>query len=565
MDRAEGDLLFKATPSGVAVSLGGRSLTGNDPAASSLRRIPREVPSQTLVLLYSPLLGYGVQELRERLDPTSAMLLVELDDRLATIQHHEKSVIPNPLPEMAGQAWSVAGAVQIADQLIARYGIRRLLTVNLTGGTRLHTRDYAHLTRLVDDRIRLFWNNRGAQIRLGRRWITNLMRNALLDSLPLAALGKTLSPRVVLVGAGPNLDRHLEELQRSFASRAEAGRCPPEGVSLVALDTALPALAEAGLRPHLVFSMDGQLANAYDLMPWRWEGATLIADITVHPSIARRFPVERRAFFASRFSETVSLLHGPVLEGIPLVAPRGSVAPAALEILTTHLGVRHIVTVGVDFWYHPPRTHAMMTGPDRRMRATMARLLRNDGYEELLNRPGRTATLRDGQDAWCDGVLEDQARQMRQVVMELHQLYPGLEISTPDASGLPTGALLRADALRRVASATVGSIPADPAPKQPEHAAFRLRREALRGILHRLRAQEKHLTGATRADEAEGVFLDADLAFVLLDMPQWPLVVLRQEWARTHARGIARSVRDYRRRLERALRAGVDSNPPANP
>lgn len=562
MDSAEGGLRLEATPSGVAVFLKGRSLTGPDPSASSRRRLPLHTESQTLYVVFSPVLGYGLPEFFKRLEPATAVLLVELDPSLGALRDHEHSQIPDPLPLAVRYASSRFDALKTAETLVNGHAIRRLHRIHLTGGSRLHAREYEELARVIEERIHRFWANRGAEVRLGRRWIANLMRNTLLDALPLSSAGLALSSSVILVGAGPNLDRNVGELRRLFASSHRTHPPVPGSVSLAALDTALPALAEAGLRPDLVFSMDGQLANAYDLMPWRWDLTTLIADITVHPSIARRFPANRRAFFASRFSETVTFLHGPLLADIPQVAPRGSVAPAALEILVTRLGVRRVVTIGVDFWYRLPRTHAAMTGPDRRFRRTMDRLSRRDGFEELLFRPGRKNVLRDGTSSWCDGVLEDQAGQMRYLAEDLLLRYPDLQVQTPDAAGLPTGAALCEDALQWIAKGAASAVPLSSAAKSVADGQVPPgsgeRRKALMHVLERLRAQERSLDRhPDGGDSPVPVVLDADLDFVLLDMPQWPLILLRREWANAHHGRILRSVRDYRRRAERALLAAT--------
>ncbi len=557
MASADRRLKLDTTPSGVVVSYQGRRLTGQDPVRSCRRRLPENLTTQTLYLVFSPLLGYGIAETALHLPPTAALLLVEFEPALAELWEHSDAPTERALRGNVRYARNRENALAEAYRLIEDLAIRRVEAIHLTGGTRLHAQAYTELHGDVGELVQRFWSNRGTEIRLGRRWVANIMRNAPMESIALDELRTRISSTVVLVGAGPHLDRHREELRHTDPV-----------VTVAALDTALPALAASGITPDLVFSMDAQLANAYDLLPWRWDRTVLVADLTVHPSIVRRFSPERRAFFASRFSRSVRLLDDPLLQEILQVPPRGSIAPAAIEILVRHLGVRTVATVGVDFWYRPPRTHAAMTGPDRRMRATMHRLLRNDGFPEVLNRPVTETVLRTGEAVTSDTVLVDQARHVRQLVQELKVSFPDLAVYTADREGLDTGAVVREGVLSELARGQTGanghaspsgqtaagtpgaSLPGAHAPRaraSTDNNTARL--SALFDLLKRLRAQETRL--ATR--DAPTI-IDASLDFVLFDMPQWPLLTVRQDWAQLHREGILRSIRDYRRRLENALR-----------
>jgi hypothetical protein len=547
---AEQHLQLTVTPSGVTVALEGRLLNGSDPVASSLRRLPPDPGEQTLYLFFSPLLGYGVGDFARRLGPGSALILVELDRRLADLQHHRESEYRSPLPRSVQYARTAQEALRCASRLIQRYALRRVVTVYLSGGVRLHADQYRLIAESVQNVIQRYWSNRGTQIRLGRRWIANLLRNALLEAKNIEFFRKEAGTKAILVGAGPNLDRHIAYLENTF--RADA----PHGTLLVALDTALPALAAATIKPDIVVSMDSQLANVYDFMPWCWDDTVLFADITVHPGIPGKFPAGQRAFFASEFTEESILLREPILRGVPLLPARGSVAPAALELLVRYLGIRTVISVGIDFWYRSPRSHARMTGPDRRMRAAMTRLQYNDGYPSLLSRPASPVRLRDGAEERGDRILSDHAQQMEQAVRDLCVIYPDLELYTPDTEGLATGFLYRNRILENADLASVGAEAEKRGPTfdvSPDgHRLVATRVEALRELRARMDAQVAHLE-RYRQDETRPLFFDAGLDFTLLDMPQWPLITTRQEWFQMHHAGVLRSVRDYRRRLDRAI------------
>jgi hypothetical protein len=71
---------------------------------------------------------------------------------------------------------------------------------------------------------------------------------------------------------------------------------------------------------------------------------------------------------------------------------------------------------------------------------------------------------------------------------------------------------------------------------------------ALEHLRERLIAQE-----AVLADAARPLFLDSGLDFVIADLPQWPLMMLRREWVELHRARVLRAVRDYRRRLDASI------------
>ncbi|MFW5827059.1 MAG: hypothetical protein ACOCU4_03150, partial [Alkalispirochaeta sp.] len=77
------------------------------------------------------------------------------------------------------------------------------------------------------------------------------------------------------------------------------------------------------------------------------------------------------------------------------------------------------------------------------------------------------------------------------------------------------------------------------------------RTEALHALLRRLRTQEDRLQ-----TDGHPPILDSGLDFVLVDLPQWPLMTLSPQWMSLHRLRILRSVRDYRRRIEALLFRG---------
>jgi hypothetical protein len=557
-------------PEGPVVHVAGRPLTGPDAAASVRRRLTSsgdDSPEQTLFILASPLHAPPLKEWIATLPRASGVLIVELDPALATLPGTAPHRAFGPTVETAttpGDARSKAWT------LIRSRALRRVRMIGLTGGTRLHRAAYSRLEADVAALVQRFWNNRAAEIRLHRRWTANLFRNLALPGRPVHHLRERLPTRGILVGAGPSLDAALPLLREFFpVERRVPGETTATAAAsrgdfaLLAIDTALPSLAAAGIHPDLVFVMDGQLANAADFLPWRWDECIFVADASTHFSIPRRAAPDRLFWFVSRFSET-GLFRDPslleLLEDVPIVPPRGSVAPAAVQVAVEHLGMTEITCLGVDFWYRLPRSHALMSSSDRPARRTGNRLHHRNGHDRALARPWVPVTLRDGTKTTGDAVLVEQALSMAETVGSVSASIfvvggKGLEIGgvprnltelrelIEGARGDCRSAGTEGGTARGSAAAARTTIPGGSHPE-----AMRTRRAALEHLRDRLLRQE-----AILADSARPLFLDSGLDFVIADLPQWPLMTLRRDWVELHRQRILRAVRDCRRRLDASI------------
>lgn len=544
-----------ASSEGTHVYIAGRSLLGGHPRASQERRLPRSPAEQTLYLLVSPLLCEGCRTFLQNLPRSSAAVAMEYDDALASLW--EDATLPTSPQIDYVRSPDVAGAT--IGRFVAERAIRRVEVVSLSAGNRRRRQQYDETTVTANEVVQRYWLNRGTEIRLGRRWIANVWRNILMDSGDVRRLRESVPSRAVLIGAGPSLDLALPHLMPLLGRKEHRPM-------VVALDTALPALAAYDIPVDIVVAMDAQVANTADLVPRRFTEAVLVADITTHPSIVRSFAPDRRLFFASAAAPLAMYATphgdpvGTILHGIPLLPPRGSVAPSALEYLVEHLGIRDVVLVGVDFWYQPPRTHADHATAHRAFLRTHRRLSGSGGSARILARPFRPERTVDGTVVPADAILADQAEQFRRLIAEENNAGPR---GTPRVvrfvpAGLPlaTAEVSRAELSEFLIPTSAWRVP-NSLRSEAHDEENTQRRSAVTALLRRLNEQERSLADTDRA-----LHLDAGLDFAWFDLPQYPLCTRRVDWAELHRGRLLRAVRDHRRRLERALAA---TTPPAFP
>ena len=183
--------------------------------------------------------------------------------------------------------------------------------------------------------------NDEARKRFAGRYLLNSLTNlpAILAEGDAAALdGLWAGKPVVVVAAGPSLDRNLAELH------AVADR-----VLIVAVDTAVRPLLAAGIRPQIVVAVDPSELNARHLRGLSdVRGMWLVAEGSVDPTVMGQFAGRTFTFKVSNHHPWPWLtMQGAARGGLQAW---GSVLTTAFD-LGVHLGADPIAFVGADLAY----------------------------------------------------------------------------------------------------------------------------------------------------------------------------------------------------------------------
>ncbi len=400
----------------------------NPRAAAARRAAAAVIPSRHLIIIPSPLLWYGVDRLMAREDAPAAVLCVEVDRNLATLSAQN---IPPALQDDPRITFLTGDDQATLDAALTAIGVDAFSgcdIISLSGGFALNPRRYRALETHLRTVLRANWQNRLSLIRLGRRWLSNVLNN--LAELPSSRSLDTLEADgpTVMVGAGPSLEHCIGFLQR-FRSE----------LTIITVDTALGCLHAAGIQPDYVIVLEAQLINREHLLGLMRRGSTFVFDLSSAPQIVRQVEPQFRCFFASRFTESafLSRLEAAGLPGT-WIPPRGSVAVAGLESLSTRIG-RPLYLLGTDFSFRPGKPHARGTGSHRWYLRHYSRLHPDSLYEQALQRPLVTLTDKNGRNARSDTILAGYRLQLRDVLSGM--AGPAYDLSS---EGLDIG-LLRAD------------------------------------------------------------------------------------------------------------------------
>ncbi len=548
-------------PDGMQVRFRGRFLySDRTPRSGAERRAAAAaLPPRHLIIVPSPLLWYGVEQLLQRSDAPGALLCVELDPALAALS---RRYLPPSLAQDSRVRYITLDDPATLDASITELGCEAFSgcdIVSLSGGYLLHRSRYRALESYLRAVLRRNWQNRLSLIRLGRRWLLNTFTN-LPDLAESRALSEYRFERpVVLVAAGESLEAHLPSL------RAHRG-----AICIVAADTALGPLVEGGVTPDLVVVLEAQLINLEHVLGFLNTGAAFAFELSSAPQLLRRIPPERRYFFASRFTETAALRRleqtAPVK---PWIAPRGSVAVAALEAVARAAPEDIAVhLVGTDFAFRLGKPHARGSGSHRWYLRYTERLAPDALYDQAIARPLLTLQDESGQTVRSDTILAGYRDQL------LHAIavsgVSALEIAADGPfTGLPTG-LPRSTYTGISAEEVTGDAP-QPAPVSTAAATERRRSVLtfLKAELARLEDAVGHLErisegadsgGSTRGDGASLSRILAECDYIEIDFPS-PSAA-GETTTPQHLRRLIVSARHFRRVTRNAYRRALRAAEP---
>jgi hypothetical protein len=348
------------------------------------------VPPQSLVVVPSPLLGYGLKNLQDRLDGDSLILTLEADGELDQLclgytEDYPKDSIHFSLPsdEELG-AW------------LMEYGphrFRRVVSLPLNGGYTLHEEHYDRLVSILEETIRYHWQNVMTQVHMGPLWIRNLFANLRMPRAASPLHDLSTSRPVVVCGAGPSLEHVAPDL-----------RVQRERFFLLAVDTALRPLADRGLFPDAVVVVEAQHANLQDFLGSTDSELTVIRDLSAHPQTARLF-AGRHFVFVSKFASLrlFDRLEAAALD-LDLLPPLGSVGVTAME-LACRITNGPICLSGLDFAYPLGKSHATGAPTMTNELLTANRFRAPGNYHQSMARPRVPGRDNAGNPVNTDAVL----------------------------------------------------------------------------------------------------------------------------------------------------------------
>ena len=342
------EIRLEKTRSGeTTVFIGGKALHSRFDPVKEAAKAAASVPSDAGIVVLG---GFGLGYVAEALAaaaPERLLIVAEADGRL---------------PEIAAKVRDLGGLLGRPNVVLMAGGspedVRGFLTGGPAVGAGIHYLPwrpsaetdpewYSRLGEVVEMTAERRRVNARTLERFGRRWVRNLAANAdvLARALSLDPIaGRFEGVPALVVAGGPSLDEYAPLLP-DLALRH----------LIIVVDTALPGVLRAGMKPDIVAAVDPQYWNARHLDRCR-DGAgdaLVLAESATHPLVFRSLDgrplLSRTRFPLGTILEDAAGIRGELKAG-------GSVATAAWD-LARRLGCSPITAVGLDLGFPGNRTH----------------------------------------------------------------------------------------------------------------------------------------------------------------------------------------------------------------
>ena len=366
----------------------------NPQAAITAQIASLQIPDSTLILCLSPVLGYGLKELAEKLPASSYILALECDQVLMRFSLDHCDFSP-----FAHQRFSYIRTDSVTEVLkkiesLPLFPFKKCIALSCSGGVQLNQTFYDEVRLYADEIISRFWKNRITLMHLGRNYAHNTFRNLLSlarsltrsparpmmgslasspESSPAWCVPSTKSncrlltgdehirKPILVAGAGPSLDTARDFIIKNRNS-----------FFLLAVDAAAAALLP-DIRPDAIVLVESQYWIDSAFIGLHKYGIPVFADLTASPRALQAcggsvhfFCTEyARLKYLERLYQTLQPL---------ILLPMGSVGLTALQLALALAAPRlPVLHTGLDFAWQNGLTHAAGSSPVKKLFAEINR------------------------------------------------------------------------------------------------------------------------------------------------------------------------------------------------
>ena len=319
------------------------------------------VEKQTLLdssvfLLESPALWYGAKELLEKISDTSIMCAFEADRELFAFSKDilKEKDFADKIHFFSPDSLDAFDAFLRKE--VEEKSLKRIIPLDFSAGVNFERPLYQKVNLACQEIVERFWKNRITLQKFGRLYSKNFFLNLpkLIYSDELKNLAGSVKKNIILFGAGESLEKIF-----SFEKKDDLIKKINSDFFVIAVDAALPALFDMGIKVDAAVLMEGQAAITKAFIGSKNKIPFLIQDMCSRPDIAALINA-RPLLYLSKYAKA-SFLESAVeeLSFTSIFPPLGSVGLMALEAaLLLKESSKKIFIFGLDFSYSLGKTHA---------------------------------------------------------------------------------------------------------------------------------------------------------------------------------------------------------------
>ena len=340
------------TSQGFSVSYNGHFLYSKyNPAKNIITAVQNlQLLPGTIILCFSPLLGYGLKELLQKLPENCLIVLCEADKELYDFSVSEGIFSQGDSRLVSCSPDKLSELPLILYDLTSSGAYKRVIRFDMSAGTLFQQDFYSRLYTACSDSIMTFWKNRITLTKFGRRYSKNLFENLhyLSDSKPITDYFNSIEKPVIVFGAGQSTQTFLNKYKDVISN-----------YFILCADTALQPLLKNGLKPDGVFIEEAQsvIAKAFIGIP---EDIQIFAGLSSIPNLVHKHGAANLSYFFTEYANAGFLDNLKSKSFMPPAnKPFGSVGLTAVYYA---LKFRKNETIpvyvtGLDFSYSTGLTH----------------------------------------------------------------------------------------------------------------------------------------------------------------------------------------------------------------
>jgi len=345
----------------------------------------------TIILCISPVLGYGLNELKNKLPENCQIVLCEAEQALFDFYNAQGykaegliACAPSELSDLPLKIYELAKS--------GKY--KRVIRLDMSAGLQFNSDFYNKLFAACTDSLMTFWKNRITLTRFGRRYSKNLFENLhyLAVSKPITDYFNSVDKPIIVFGAGESTQIFINGLLSRNTKLSE--------YFIFCVDTALQPLLKNGITPDGVFVEEAQsiIVKAFTGTP---KDTHIFAGLSSIPNIVHRAGAANISYFFTEYAD------GSFFDSLkskdfmpPANKPFGSVGLTAVYYALKFRKYNSIpvYVTGLDFSYSTGLTHTKgalahitrLANNNRLLPVTNYNATFSYGSDKILDKSGKT-------------------------------------------------------------------------------------------------------------------------------------------------------------------------------
>ena len=406
----------------------------------------------TLILCLSPVLPYGLFELIQKLPQNCLLLGIEADSELlefikvsaseSTIKAEwqkinetgkftmlSKEEILN-LPVILNKKQYVTNS---GFSLPASGTFRRVLCINCSAGTQLHTAFYTELQQSCVNAIMTFWSNTVTLTKFGHNYSKNFFKNLKLlpQTKPIQNYFNSVSKSIIVFGAGQSIDKGIVLLKQNILNGYA------DDYYILCADTALQPLLKNNIIPDGVFIEEAQqvITKAFIGTAKAIQNKTQVfAGLSSISRLTHNFPLEMLSFFTTLYTDADFIHNMQALNLLPPAnKPFGSVGLTAVYYALRFRKNDEVPVFiyGLDFSFSAGITHGKGTPAHTNRLLSVNRLNPAQNYGSAFSESAQVATDKKGSKIFTTHILSSYAATFNSLFQNEKNLFDSGETGLP--------------------------------------------------------------------------------------------------------------------------------------